>query len=171
LIRPTDPSLPDFPIAFLHGRRSFRWSTNERTALREFLQNGGVIFADAICASQEFAKSFRQEMQAILPDHPLQRVPPDHPLFTEEYRGWDLSRVRLRTPATRTDKNERLTARIEQVTPRLEGIEVDGRFIVLFSPYDISCALENHQSLECQGYIRADAARIGVNVILYALQQ
>ena len=171
LIRPTDPSLPDFPIAFLHGRRSFRWSTNERKAIREFLQNGGVMFADAICASQEFAQSFRQEMQAILPDHPLQRVPPDHPLFTEEYRGWDLARVSLRTPATRTDKNERLTARVEQVTPRLEGVEIDGRYIVLFSPYDISCAMENHQSLECQGYIRADAARIGVNVILYALQQ
>ena len=88
-------------------------------------------------------------------------------LFRRSHRGWDLARVRLRTPATRTDKNERLTARVEQVTPRLEGIEVDGRFIVLFSPYDISCALENHQSLECQGYIRADAARIGVNVILW----
>jgi hypothetical protein len=170
LIRPTDPSLPDFPIAFLHGRRSFRWSANERNALREFLQNGGVIFADAICANQDFAQSFRQEMQAILPEHPWQRVPPDHPMFGDEYRGWDLSRVSLRTPATRKE-NERLTARVEQVTPRLEGIEVAGRFVVLFSPFDISCALENHESMECQGYSRADAARIGVNVILYALQQ
>ena len=52
----------------------------------------------------------------------------------------------------------------------LEGIELDGRFAVVFSPYDISCALENSPSLECKGYIREDAAKIGSNVILYALQ-
>ena len=30
---------------------------------------------------------------------------------------------------------------------------------------------ENTPSLECRGYVTEDAARIGVNVILYALQQ
>ena len=40
-----------------------------------------------------------------------------------------------------------------------------------FSPYDISCALENRESLECEGYTRKDAARIGLNVLLYSFNQ
>ncbi|MCA9220789.1 MAG: DUF4159 domain-containing protein, partial [Planctomycetales bacterium] len=67
--------------------------------------------------------------------------------------------------------NDGLTARLTKVTPLLEGIELDGRLVVIFSPFDLSCALENHASLDCKGYTREDAARIGVNVILYALQQ
>jgi hypothetical protein len=31
--------------------------------------------------------------------------------------------------------------------------------------------LEKHNSLECRGYTREDAARIGLNVVLYSLQQ
>ncbi len=55
--------------------------------------------------------------------------------------------------------------------PELEGIKFDDRWGVIFSAYDLSCALEKHDSLECQGYVREDAARIGLNVVLYSLQQ
>ena len=47
----------------------------------------------------------------------------------------------------------------------------DDRYGVIFSRYDLSCALEKHDSLECLGYTREDAAKIGLNVVLYALQQ
>jgi hypothetical protein len=55
--------------------------------------------------------------------------------------------------------------------PYLEGIQLGDRYAVIFSPYDISCALENHESLECEGYTRKDAARIGLNVLLYSFHQ
>jgi len=42
---------------------------------------------------------------------------------------------------------------------------------VLFSPLDLSCALENHASPDCNGYTSEDAARIGINVILYSLHE
>ena len=63
------------------------------------------------------------------------------------------------------------TAKLVKTTPLLEGLEIEGRTAVILSPYDISCALEKGASLECKGYIPADAARIGANVLLYALQQ
>ena len=50
-------------------------------------------------------------------------------------------------------------------------IKLGDRYAVIFSPYDISCALENRESLECEGYTRKDAARIGLNVLLYSLHQ
>ena len=49
--------------------------------------------------------------------------------------------------------------------------KIDGRIAVILSPYDISCALEKGASLECKGYAPPDAARLGANVLLYALQQ
>ena len=58
-----------------------------------------------------------------------------------------------------------------KTTPLLEGLDVDGRIAVVLSPYDISCALERGASLDCKGYTPADAARLGANVLLYALQQ
>ena len=65
--------------------------------------------------------------------------------------------------------DEPLRARVRDVEPELEGIEIDGRWVVIFSPYDISCALEQHEALECRGYTREDAARIGLNVLMYSL--
>jgi len=42
---------------------------------------------------------------------------------------------------------------------------------VIFSAYDVSCALERHDSLECRGYVRDDAARLAVNIVLYSLYE
>jgi hypothetical protein len=166
-----DPALPDYPVAFLHGRRSFRWSQPERKALRRFIDNGGVIFADSICANKDFAAAFRREMQNIFPMQAFDRIPPEHPMFTRHFHGHDISQVTLLDPRTRARNDDPLSARREKIAPLLEGIEVDGRYVVMFSPYDMSCALENRPSLECRGYTREDAAKIAINIILYAMQQ
>jgi hypothetical protein len=65
--------------------------------------------------------------------------------------------------------DEKLTARVTTVEPYLEGLKWDDRYVAIFSPYDLSCALENSQSLECKGYLRDDAVRIATNIVLYAL--
>jgi hypothetical protein len=171
LVAPTDTRLADYPIAFLHGRRRFRFSPEQREALARFVANGGVILADAICASAEFADALREEVAAIWPERPLERIPPTHPLFTDHFHGHDVTSVTLRDPKARARSDDPLAARLERTTPLLEGIEMDDRYVVIFSPYDISCALENRPSLECRGYIRQDAMRLGINLILYAMQQ
>lgn len=169
LVSPLDPKLPDFPILFMHGRRDFKFSEEEREALRSFLVNGGVLFADAICASQTFAEAFRRELKLVLGSE-LRRIPKDHPLYSREYRGYQISTVKLRRPESRRE-NQPLSASVQEVAPVLEAQLIDGRVAVIFSPYDISCALENHSSMDCTGYLRDDAARLGINVILFALQQ
>jgi len=42
---------------------------------------------------------------------------------------------------------------------------------VIFSPYDLSCALEKQNSMECVGYSREDAEKIALNILLYSLNQ
>ena len=169
LLSPVDLELMNFPIAFMHGRRAFQWSPAERKALAAYLERGGFLLADAICASPQFAESFRREMKAIFPDAKLVKLSVDHPLLSNEFRGFDLRSVELRDPQNRG--GESLEANVIKTEPLLEALELDGRIAVIFSPYDLSCALENQSSLECKGYIKQDAARIGLNVLLYALQQ
>jgi hypothetical protein len=170
LLAPTDEKLLDHPLVFMHGRRAFHFSSAERKALKEYLSRGGFLFADAICANKEFAEALRHELKAIFPDANFVRIPPSHPLFTEEFNGFSLQTVTLRDPQLR-DGDDPLTAKLAKVTPLLEGLEIDGRLAVILSPYDISCALEKGTSLDCKGYIPADAARLAANVLLYALQQ
>ena len=100
----------------------------------------------------------------------MEPIPADDPLLTPTYGGFDLSTVTRRDPQ-RSSKNEPLTDVLRQVPPELEGIKVGDRYGVIFSRYDLSCALEKHDSLQCQGYTREDAARIGMNVLLYSLQR
>ncbi len=57
------------------------------------------------------------------------------------------------------------------IPEELEGLKIGDRYAVIFSTYDLSCALERQDTMECQGYTRDDAARIGLNVLLYSLQQ
>lgn len=167
----TTDTLPDYPIAFVHGRRKFSLSNSERKALRTYLENGGFLLADAICASRDFAESFRRELGAVLPNATLGRIKADHEMLTSDFQGFDISTVRLRVPGERRNRDDRLRIRPELGPPELEAMVLDGRVVVVFSPLDMSCALENQASLECKGYSREDAAKIGVNVILYAMQQ
>jgi hypothetical protein len=170
LVAPADPKLYEYPIVFMHGRRSFRFSAEERKALKDYLDRGGFLFADAICANKEFASALREELKAMYPDAAFHRIPTTHPIFSEEFHGFNVASVELRDPQIRNE-NDPLTSRLVKTTPLLEGLELDGRIAVVLSPFDISCALEKGASLECKGYITPDAARIGANVLLYALQQ
>jgi hypothetical protein len=177
LLAAGDEKLAEYAVLFVHGRRDFRLDAADRKALAAYLERGGFIFADSICASPQFADAFRREMRGVLaevkgapPETRLERISPEHPLFTSEYRGFDIRSVTLRDPQVR-GPSDPLTARMTQIAPLLEGVELDGRYAVIFSPYDLSCALENLASLDCKGYVKADAAKIGINVVLYALQQ
>ncbi|MCL6505082.1 MAG: DUF4159 domain-containing protein, partial [Pirellulales bacterium] len=84
--------------------------------------------------------------------------------------GTDIRSVKRRDPQQRTTSGQ-LRSQVRQVPPELEGIRLGDRYGVIFSPYDLSCALEKQESLECPGYTRDDAARIGLNIILYSLHQ
>ena len=60
---------------------------------------------------------------------------------------------------------------MERGEPFLEGIEVGGRLVVVYSKYDISCALEQQSTAACRGYIEKDAVKIALNVVIYAMRQ
>ena len=167
-VRADDKNLTRYIMAFMHGRHDFRFTPKEREALKKYLENGGTLVADSICASEQFAAAFRREMKAMLPEHSLKRIPVTDPLLTDAAGGYDVRKVERRDPVAQQE-DQPIRARVREVEPELEGIKLQGRWAVIFSPYDISCALEKHEAMECRGYTRKDAARIGLNLLMYTL--
>ena len=162
----TSQELEKYPIAYIHGRTKFSFSEEERQGLRKHFENGGVILGDAICGSQEFSKSMREEFSKVLPEAKWKLLPIDHPLFLKDGPGgYDLRNVALIDP-TKGDVD--LVKARRDGPAEIEALEWNDRILVLFSPNDLSCAMESKHSLQCKGYVREDAFRIGINLILYS---
>jgi len=170
MIAPDDPKLADYPMVFMHGRSDFKLTPTARKALKQYLERGGLLFVDSICASDSFTLAFRREMKAMFPTNKLEPLPEDHEIFSGELNGFKLRTLTLRDPRDRAP-GKGMSAALSEIPPYLEGLMVEDRLAVIFSPYDISCAMENSESLECKGYIKPDAAKLGVNVVLYGLLQ
>jgi len=167
-IDPADPRLFDHHLVFMHGRQAFSFDPPRRERIATFLDRGGMLLADSVCASPGFTRAFREEIAAILPDHPLEEIPEADPIFTAAaYGGYDIREVVLREPAGGDGGG--LGVRKRRITPRLEGVRLGDRWAVVFSPFDLSCALEKQNSMECTGYGREDAEKIALNVLLYSL--
>ncbi len=158
-----------FPLVCMHGRYRFQMPSQQQEAIREYLQRGGVLFADACCGATQFDRSFRDLIRQLFPEQELKQIPADHELYsaTTGHEIREVTRRRL-VPG---EQNAALTMRTEKGPPLLEGIEIDGRYVVIYSRYDLSCALEHQASLSCDGYVEADAAKLAVNVVLYAMLQ
>lgn len=166
-----DNALFDYHLVFMHGRTAFRLTDTERRRLKQYIERGGMLMADSICASRAFSESFRREMATMFPDHPMERIPATDPIFSTTYGGSDLKLVSRRDPSAGSAPGKPLETVTRKVPPDLEGVKFGDRWGVVFSRFDLSCALEKRDSLGCQGYTREDAARIGLNIVLYSLQQ
>lgn len=168
----TDAALFQYNFLMFHGRTAFELTPAEREQLKQYLHRGGTILADAICSNPEFTAALRKELATIFPDEPLTPIAADDRLFTSEFGGYELSSVTHRRMSpldnTASAESSRPLAPIETVgPPKLESITIDGRHALIFSPLDLSCALEG-AAIQCEGYKEQDAARITLNALLYA---
>ena len=164
-VAPDLEALSDYPFVFMHGRSRFEFTPAQREALALYLQLGGFVFADAICSSPEFATSFRSEMRKVLGE-PMSPIPAGHEIWTNPQFGEPIANV------TRQVKDGGGGQGFRMVTgpPELEGHEFDGRLVVVFSPHDLSCAMESPTVSQCEGHTHEDATRISRNVLLYRLR-
>ncbi len=165
-----DDNIFKYPLVYMHGRHRFEFNRQEQENLRKYLDRGGFLFADACCGSPQFDESFRELMKEMYPDQPLKRLPIDHEIFSPDFGGFDIRKVRRRLPESANTKVT-LKTNVHQVEPLLEAIEVDGRVVAVYSKFDISCALERQSSVACAGYVHEDAVRIAMNIVLYSVAQ
>jgi len=162
-----DPALFACPILYMHGRKNFTLSPEEATQLKAYLDNGGFLMADACCGARAFDQSFRKAVRQIY-GQDLTPIPADHEMF-HSTQGFDVRLVKRRVPGA--GRTAALHSEVSTGEPVFEGIEVDGRYVVVYSKYDISCALERQQTVACEGYLNEDAVKLAVNVVLYGMYQ
>ena len=165
MISPNLEQLADHPFVFMHGRAAFEFTREQRRDLARYLELGGCVFADSICTSDPFSQSFRREFNQLLEDYKLEEIPADDEMLSRAFGYSFREGVDLQSP----DPTAELGFRSRKVQPKLEGIKIGDRWAVVFSPYDLSCALENATAAQCEGYSRESAIKIGTNVILYRL--
>jgi hypothetical protein len=165
-IKPTAKSL-DYRFLYLHGRNAFSFEESELKNLRFNLETGGLLFADACCGSKMFDESFRSTVRRLWPGRKLEPIPLTDDLYGKELNGTAITKVRCRREAG--DGQPETSFR--EMEPFLEGIKMNGRWVVIYSKYDIGCALENHKASDCLGHDHESALRLGKAVVLYALKR
>jgi hypothetical protein len=172
VLRPGDNNLPKYKFMYLHGRKPVSFTPDEADNVKANLQTGGLLLADAACNDfkgwKEFDRSFRDAMEKMW-GKKLEQIPSSDPLFKiAQQAGINLGNVKCRREAPDGSGPEK-EMRSYQVW--LEGIKVDGRWVVVYSKYDIGCAIEGHKSADCLGHDKESALRIAAAVVLYSLKR
>ena len=160
-MRLSDPKIFEAPLLYMTGHENFRMRKEDASRLRQYLTNGGFLFAEACCGRKGFDLSFRQQMQAVFPEYPLKRIPEGNALFSLPNK---ISQVGV-TPALASQLGTQSTK------PLLEGIEIDGHYAVVYSPYGMAGGWEMSQSPYAFGYDGPDSVLLGQNILMYAVTQ
>lgn len=179
VLSPYDEQLATFKFNYLHGRKPLVFSSEQLENLQSNLQTGGLLFADAACGGYEqwkaFDKSFREMCAKMFPEHKLVVITEktedgkEDPLFRiAREAGINIRSVRCRRELP-GDKGPEPELRNYPVL--LEGIKIDGRWVVIYSKYDIGCAIEGHKAADCLGHDKDSALRIASAVVLYSLKR
>lgn len=167
-----DPNLADFKFLYLHGRAAFAFPKSDLTQLKWVLQNGGTLLSDACCGSKAFDESFRKMIDDLFAEEAgaakpkLEPIPPGDLLYSAELNGKLIDKVRLRREP---QAGQPIDAEYKTGAPRLEGVKVNGRWAIIYSRYDLGCALEKNKSTDCIGYDYDGAVLLSRAALFYAL--
>src|SRR5262249_55454027 len=101
------------PGVYLNGHEGPRLTDVEKELLKQYIDQGGFLLAEACCGRQWFDEGFRALMKELFPDHPLKRLPPEHPLW----------RAHTLVPPSEF---------------KLEGIEMGCKTVVVYSPQPLA---------------------------------
>ena len=164
-VEPILHRLSRFPFLYLTGHEDFVWSDAQVVALRQYLNNGGFIFAEACCGRQRFDLALRREMAKVLRSEANSRgrltaLAMDHPLYSCHHV---IQKVRysqttlLRRASTRNGR------------PQLKAAMVNGRLAVIYSPVGLNVGWRLKNMPYAAHYEPRSALELGVNVVMYAL--
>jgi hypothetical protein len=139
------------PFAIMTGEGRFELTEAQRLNLRNYLENGGFIIASAGCSNEDWQASFRAEIDKVFHDSPLKTLDLTHAVFHTVY---DIQELRL--------KGSRKA--------HLEGLEIDGRIAMIFSPDGLNdTGKAGPKCCCCGGNEVQNARQVNVNLLSYTL--
>jgi hypothetical protein len=154
------PNLYQYPFVYMAGSGEFEiFSSSELERLRNYLSYGGFLLIDSNSSNigSKFDISVRKMIDALFPQIPLKKISRDHSIFRSFYL---IDRVFGR----------------KQVNSYLEGINIKGRTVLVYSANDLGGAWARdklgqwtHDIIGGGNRERQLAIRLGVNIVMYAL--
>lgn len=137
-------------FAIMTGEGAFTMTSDERTQLKAWLENGGFLLASAGCSSKEWTASLRNEVNQMFGADALTTVSAEHPLFQTLY---DVRSITLKNNGK----------------ARFEGVIVDGRLVCLFSHEGLNDTARVQGCCCCGGNEITNAHQVVANALVYAL--
>ena len=156
----SDPKIFDAPILYITGHETFRLSNAETQNLREYLNKGGFLMAEACCGRRAFNAAFVREMKKVFPNRSLRPLPSGSSLFAMPNQ----IKVVGVTPGLSSQLGGKTT-----VAPKLLGIEANGQLAVIYSPYGMCGGWEMAQNPYALGYDDAGSLSLGENILMHTM--
>jgi hypothetical protein len=76
------------PVLFISGRDGLPLTREQKQNLKQYVEQGGFIFAEACegngCDGKRFDRDFTALMAELFPNSQLRLLPPDHPVWYAE---------------------------------------------------------------------------------------
>lgn len=145
-----DDKLYQYPFLFITGHGNISFSDNEVKRLRQYLENGGFLYADDDYGMDE---AFRREMARVFPNSQLVELGLDHPIYHQVYQFPDgLPKIHEHYEGP----------------PRGYGIFVGGRMVVFYT-YNTNISDGWTPSHNDPAEVREQAFRMGINIVSYFL--
>jgi hypothetical protein len=152
-------------IAHMTGSTRFTLNDADAGALKGYLDNGGLLLADAAGGSADFTESFLALMQGLYPGNALAPLAGDHPIFKGAMAdGEPIGEVEFRKYG-----NLKLGHRV--TAPRLDALTINGRIAVIFSPYDMTSGFLGTSTWGIIGYAPETAQALARNILLFSEDQ
>jgi hypothetical protein len=161
------PELMKYKFMYLHGRKRITFTDGEIESLKMNLETGGLLLADAACGSKAFDEAFRELVKKMYPDQKLETIPTDDELYSEKLNGVAVRTVKRREKV----EGDGPDGGFRELPPHLEGVKIDGRWVIIYSKYDIGCSLEGHKSTDCLGHTKESALQLAGAAVLYSLKR
>ena len=137
------------PFVYMTGSSSIGTSSRERRVLRDYLLDGGMLFADA--GSWQWDRSFRSFIRGVFPDKRLIDIADDDELFQMPYVFADGAPPLWHHGGFRA-----------------MGIKHKGRWCVFYHPGDVNDAWKaGHSGMDAE--IADRAFQMGINVMYYSI--
>ena len=140
-----------YPFVVMTGEASFHLSARDRDNLKRYLTSGGFLLASAGCSNEDWDRSFRREIKAIFGSAALKPLPMDHPLFHTVH------------------KVEKLELHHAAEEARLQGLEVGGKVVAVYSPHGLNDTAHTEGCCCCGGNEVSNSLEVNVNILVYAL--
>ncbi len=136
------------PFVYMTGEGHIRVSGSDINVLRQYLAEGGMIFADA--GSAHWNREFRSFLRTLLPGEPLLTISDDDPIFQMPYAFPNGA-----PPLWHHGGYDAL------------GVKVKGRWVVFYHPGDLNDTWKpGHSGMDRR--LARQAVQVGINIVYYA---